>query len=355
LNIGLNRLATQLNTEGVPPISGRKPSHRVETVWDMNSIRRIIQGRQVLGEQEVCYMRDNKRVRTGVFVKAYPAALTEEEWQAANAAIAGRKHGGVTYGRNVIQMTNLFGDLAKCSVCGGRMKIKRKGDNGEFCYLGCPAASFGKCTAKKYHRLDQVERRILEFFEKRALGDWRPAPRIDPTTGLLAQIATARADAAKLERRYARMFERYGDDADPSSLAVRNLAKLDADHKAKVAEIKELGNQLADVKAAEPMDEQLATVRRLAGVLDELAGEDRLAARVRIAAALPRILSAIEFKPNGDFVVLHEGWTIDFRSDASGIARWIMRMPRKSAATAQERRRPIWSSRGGNRQVPTDG
>ena len=130
LTIGLNRLATRLNTEGVPPLSGRKPSHRVELVWDMNSIRRIIQGRQVLGEQEVCHMRDNKRVRTGVFVKAYPAALTEEEWQSANAAITRRKHGGVTYGRNVTRMTNLFGDLARCSVCGGRMKIKRKGDSG---------------------------------------------------------------------------------------------------------------------------------------------------------------------------------------------------------------------------------
>jgi DNA invertase Pin-like site-specific DNA recombinase len=355
LNIGLNRLATRLNTEGVPPISGRKPSHRAETVWDMNSIRRVIQGRQVLGEQEDCYMRDNKRVRTGVFVKRYAAALTEEEWQAANAAITGRKHGGVTYGRNVTRMTNLFGDLAKCSVCGGRMKIKRKGDNGEFCYLGCPAASFGKCTAKKYHRLDHAERRILEFFEKRALGDWRPAPRIDPTTTLVAQIATARADVAKLERRYATMFERYGDHADPSSLVVRNLAKLDADHKAKVAEIKELGKQLADIKGVEPMDEQLAFVRRLARVLDELTDDDRLAARTRIAAALPRILSTIEFKPNGDFVAMGEGWTISFHSDASGTARWIMRMPKKLAVTAQARRRPIWSSRGDNKQMPTDG
>ena len=32
LTIGLNRLATRLNTEGVPPLSGRKPSHRVESV-----------------------------------------------------------------------------------------------------------------------------------------------------------------------------------------------------------------------------------------------------------------------------------------------------------------------------------
>jgi hypothetical protein len=72
----------------------------------MSSIRRIIQGRQVLGKQEDCYMRDNKRVRTGVFVKRYAAALTEEEWQTANAAITGRKHGGVTNGRNVTRMTN---------------------------------------------------------------------------------------------------------------------------------------------------------------------------------------------------------------------------------------------------------
>ena len=136
---------------------------------------------------------------------------------------------------------------------------------------------------------------------------------------------------------------------------VRNLAKLDADHKAKVAEIKELGNQLADAQAAVPMDEQLATVRRLAGVLDELTDEARLAARVRIAATLPRILSAIEFKPNGDFIAMGEGWTIDFHSDASGIARWIMRVPKKLAVTAQARRRPTWSSRGDNRQMPTDG
>ena len=122
LLLGAARLAAKLNGEGVPNISGRKPSHRDELIWDGGSFSRLIRGRQVLGEQEVCHMQDNKRVRKGQFEKAYPAVVTEAEWQAANSALDGRKSGPGN-GRNTERYTNLFGDL-------GAVRQMRRPDEG---------------------------------------------------------------------------------------------------------------------------------------------------------------------------------------------------------------------------------
>ena len=41
------------------------------------------------------------------------------------------------------------------------MKIHRRGDLGEYVYLGCSNAYVGACDNKKFYRLDRIERTVL--------------------------------------------------------------------------------------------------------------------------------------------------------------------------------------------------
>lgn len=290
LTHGIDRLIRNLNREGVPTFAGRgKP-------WNPSSVGDMIRGRMVLGEQEVHRYVDGVRTKTGEVIKdAYPAVVTEEQWMLANAAVDGRKS-GVMNGRNVTKMTNLFGDLARCETCGGRMKIKQKGRVGQFKYLGCSNATVGKCDNKTYQRLDHVETVLMALCEELALGDWTATPIEDQSTSIKAQIAHAKAEAGKIVQAYERALQRSGAMAEQMQL------KLEGDHAAKLDAIKMLERQLAKVLAVKPA-EQAAIVKGLAGVLGTLSGDTLTSARARIASALPSIVARLEFSRDRSFRV----------------------------------------------------
>lgn len=310
LTMGIEKLVKKLNTEGTPILSLRKQ----QSAWA--PMGQLIRGRQVLGFQEICHFANNKKQRTGEFIKSYPAVVTEDEWHAANAALDSRRH-GVGNGRNVTRMANLFGDLARCGVCGGRMKIRQKGKAKTYAYLGCSNVGIGKCEAKAYHRLNEVETEVLAIFGSLAYAD---KLQNDPSDSLLAQVAAARTDAAKLAQRYETVFEQFGDNADP--LALANLDRISEQHKAAVANITKLERQLAATKIATPISDQLDVVRRFLAGLDGLQGEERVAARARIAAALPQFVRRLVFKQDGWSAELIDGWMFQNGSGwrASGIS-----------------------------------
>jgi hypothetical protein len=321
LTMGVEKLAKTLNDEGVPVLCARKRSRGI-AVWDKTPLCTLIRGRQVLGEQAIGKYVDNARVLTGEVIQAYEAVITEDQWLAANAKLDRGKR-GVGTGRNITKMANIFGDMARCDVCDGRMKIRQKGKSKTYYYLGCSNAGTGKCTAKHYHRLDEVESRLLAFFGKRALGDWHPKPIADPTHAIRQSIARAQTEAVTLEKAYERSLLREGD------LAERTQVKLEADHAAKLTEIAQLQRDLASHTSVRPVDEQIATVTRLADVMDGLTGAARIEARGRIAAALPSILDSLRFRPDGSFFSTDARWTINFGnqqpSDKGMIVRWLAR------------------------------
>lgn len=319
LTMGLNTIVRVLNAEGVPLLSDIKRK-RAAPMWEKSMLSELIRGRLVLGEQAIGRYVDGKRELTGNVIKeAYEPVISEDLWLAANAALDGRKR-GVGTGRNVTKYANLFGTLARCDVCGDRMKIRQKGRRGQYYYLGCSNAASGGCDATAYHRLDRVEQRVLAFFEARALGDWTPEPEIDRSSVIQVQIDRARKDAAKLETAHEQSLLRSG------ALAEKTQAKLEADYDAKQTEIRDLERQLASAKTAKQVDEQIATVKRLAGVLDGLDSDALVSARRQIATALPGILTAIRFQPSGYFIAVGNGWTIDFH-DQDGMVQWIRRQP----------------------------
>lgn len=305
LHMGVNRLAVMLNAEGKPLFSGGKGG------WNQSCINTMIRSRMALGEQRLSKYVDGVRTFTGEIIKdAYPAVVTEEQWKLANAELDRRSRGGQV-GRNVEKAGNLFGETARCAVCQGRMCIKQKGRIGEFKYFGCSNAKSGQCTAKGYHRLDHVEAWLLGFLrEVRAVQLWTPKPKpqpIDPTMALNTALDRAKAKAVKL---LALMkASKLSDDPSEPEL----YREYSADRAKVLIEIKQLEHDLNSLKSAEPVQEQIAVVSKLAGVLDGLKGDALTEARQDIARLLPTILpGGLRFKAGGGFSVHPHGYSIHF-------------------------------------------
>jgi DNA invertase Pin-like site-specific DNA recombinase len=316
LKMGFDKAAHVLNSEGVPTLSSH-PRSRLNAVWDGALVGAIAKSQRILGHQPIGKYVEGKRQKTGQFVRdAYPAAITEDEWHELQAAIAARKNGtAVLDGRKTGQMTNLFGDLARCSECGNRMTVYRRGRINHF-YFACSVGSKLKesvCTHRNYHRLDKIEARILEFFASRALHGWTPVPPTDPSEALVAQITALRKEATKLEAAYRRAMLREGD------LALKTQIELESEHAATIKDIERLERELAGIKSAKPEEEIFLTVTGLASRLGGLKGPDLIAARAQIASALPALLpGGIRFKPDGTFIAYPRGLSITFGNQAKG-------------------------------------
>lgn len=290
LTQGVDQICRILNAEGVPTLNSRKRQRGVE-LWDKGALLKMLRGRQLLGQQEVAKYVDGKRLVTpGIYTDAYPAVVSEGLWNRIQIALDSRQSRicGLHMGRNVTRMTNLFGDLARCE-CGERMKVHRRGDRGEYVYLGCSAAYVGGCKAKneKYFRLDKIEQTVLPKVATEVVDDTPPTD--DQAAALRRSIAKAKADAARIEQAYLRSMERTGE------LAAKTQLKLETDHQAKQAEVTRLERELITLEAASPASELQNVVQR---VLDKaLAGD--VAARSTIAEALPGLIKSLTCRGDG--------------------------------------------------------
>ena len=308
LTMGVNSIVAALNAEGVPVLNERKRKRSV-LLWGTGSITKLLRGRQVLGQQEVGHYVDGKRVVTkGQYVDAYPAIVDKALWDAVQVKLDSRRS-GVSTGRNVQRYTNLFGDLARCR-CGERMKIHRRGNRGEYVYLGCSAHRDGACKNAKFYRLDHIEAAVLDMIANLT---WPTDTQGDPTAGLEKQIAKAKADAAALETAYERAMLRSG------TLAERTAAKLEADHAAKLASVTKLERELAVLKMAKPADQQLSALKTLSERLQRLSGTALVEARGKVATALPGLFRAITFAPDQLAVTVRDGQVLRLGEWVGGL------------------------------------
>jgi DNA invertase Pin-like site-specific DNA recombinase len=326
LTMGAAAIAKQLNAEGTKVLCERRRD-RSNQIWSDSTIKKILKGRQVLGIQEAGKMVDGHRQLTGESFKIYDAIINEDEWQVVQAAIESRTS-GVATGRNVTRYTNLFGPLARCGVCGDRMKVVQRSRTGKFSYLACSSAAQKACDHKRYHRLDEVEKGILSAFGKAALG--KDKPTADPAKTLVIRIAQAKQEADKIARSYETLFLRFAD-APAGSLAGMNLTKIESDHRAKLAQITKLERELAAAKSTKPADQQMDMVKQLLGEQVSLPVEERVEARRKIAQALPSFLKAIVFLSDGRwYIQFADSLPITFRDlTPAEYAEWLVRHPVK--------------------------
>jgi DNA invertase Pin-like site-specific DNA recombinase len=296
LEKGTDLIAKELNAEGKPPLCTRKRFQRANEIWNRSTVQKLVRGRQVLGCQSVGRMVDGKRQNTGQFIKLYPAVVSEEQWQAAQVAIEGRKSGPGT-GRNVTNYSNLFGHIARCAVCGDRLKIAQIGRTRKFKYLACSASLHRNCTHTRYHRTDKIEKGVFALFDGLS---WEATKPDDTEAKLNRILVAAKEEATELQDSLdglARTFVRQ-----PPGIAV-SMAKMARQHEAKLAQIDKLAREVAALRSGKPAEAQLLAVRSISNRLDQLEGSELAEARGKIARALPSLLRRLTFAPTGEVTV----------------------------------------------------
>ena len=298
LTKGTDLIAKELNDEGVSLLCTRK-RRRDKAIWNRSTIQKLVRGRQVLGYQEVAQKVNGVREVSGE-LKLYPNVVTEQQWQAAQAAIDRRKVGPGT-GRNVTRFTNLYGGLARCGVCGDRMRVAQRGRTRKFSYIACSASLHRKCTHSKYHRLDHVDADVFALLSNLTWQDDLPDDKVDR---LAVQLDVAQKEANKLQRNIDALAATFVDA--PASIHA-SMTKLANQHTDKLATVTQLDRQLATLRTAKPADEQLTAVQSLSQRLGRLSGPQLAEARGKIAMALPALFRCLTFGPNGVDATVADG------------------------------------------------
>jgi DNA invertase Pin-like site-specific DNA recombinase len=283
---GMDRIAVALNSEAVPPFGRGKG-------WSDDYIAKIVKSRLVRGEMAIAEVTERGRRKTGQSVKRYPEVISEAVWLAANDAVRARHRSG---GRYTARIVNLFSGLSVCALCGGRMRvIPQKGDRParrDYHYLQCLNAKLGMCSNRYRFNYDRLEPDILSVLGSAAYRrDDQTAAQVD----LQNRIALARRAADELETRYAEAFSLL---ASTGPLATKQLARLQADHSAKLTEVETLERALRQLSSRSTEEHQ---ARVEAAILDmpDLTGDARLKIRQKLQTDLRSVIQKIMFGPDG--------------------------------------------------------
>jgi Resolvase, N terminal domain/Recombinase/Recombinase zinc beta ribbon domain len=298
---GLDRIAAHLNKTKVPTFSTRK----ARGGWYDSYLRKMITERRILGEVELgTYDQPEEggtaiRKLTGQTVTMYPAAISEAQWRAANDALTARRGSG---GQQTARMVNLFSGLAVCQ-CGARMRVRVKGNRGNYTYLQCRDAKRGLCEHKQYWNYKPIEQRVLRSL---ATGIYAIPDQSEQQTVIQERIAIARreADVLAIEYREAHRIARR----NPGTLADEGLAEAQTDHGAKMVEIEELERQSRRLGEA-PQAERLADIRRSFETMDSLIGDARDTLRTKLNADFRRTFKSMIFRPDGRIVFSFDAGT----------------------------------------------
>lgn len=262
--LGPRSIVRVLKAEGVPPVSSRGD-------WNASYVRLILSSRATFGEYQPMTGAGAGRKPDGKAVpNFYPAAVTEQEWYAAQGAK--KTH---TAGRPAKQGVNVFAGLAFDALTGSPLQMHTYRHAGQ-CY---PAL----IPAAREHGGEPTSSFPMRVFEQAVLSCLK---EIDPrevlpedTSGDAVLALSGRR--AELETRREQIKGRLVGDDDFASLA-DVLKRVDAELKRVDAELSE-----ARQRAASPVAEAWGECRGLADALD--AEESRF----RLRAALRRMVEGV--------------------------------------------------------------
>jgi DNA invertase Pin-like site-specific DNA recombinase len=264
---GVRAIVKKLNTDGIPPIShGRH--------WTRTYVMKLLTGRSTIGEYQPCKGRGRRREKDGEVIKDYyPAVVTEDQWNAARGAAAGRKGKA---GRPCKNYVNIFTGLLRCAADGSGVQRLNKTKPAFVSYNAVQhikGSRFVSFPAKTFE--DAVLGRLSEIDPREILPQKdRGADKVLILSGRLAEAE------AEVEKIKARLDGKFSD-------AVADVLER-ADNKRK-----ELVKQLAAAQqdAASPLGQAWGECKTLVDVLK--AAPDAEEARVRLRSALRRIVESI--------------------------------------------------------------
>ena len=164
---GAYSIARALNAEGIPPWGSRK-----RAVWRDSFIKKMLDGRTVLGEYQPHRLDHSSgrvvRVPDGPAIpNYYPRVISDELYNDARQAVASRRISGK--GRKGERFGNLFTGLLRCGLCGAGITFIDKGPppkGGQ--YLRCSVANAKaklRCNAPAW-RYAVIEAALLSAIDE---------------------------------------------------------------------------------------------------------------------------------------------------------------------------------------------
>lgn len=268
--LGVHRITARLNLDEVPAIGAKSR-------WVKAYVYRILTNPAAMGTYQPQKQAGKRVVPDGEPIPGYyPAIVTEDEWNDAQAAIQ-RRGGGRGAGRKGADETNLFSGLLYCALTGAKLHIVggmgRKGDGERKRYRYLTASQETGITSGRL-RFDYptFESAILS-----ALRELRPDDVVDAeprSTGTEAEITRLSAKLLDLDSRVERAQHRARttNDFDAYLDLIADLQSQRKQTGDRLAELRELeagqpandlhGSQsLIDLLANAPAD-QLGDLRR---------------------------------------------------------------------------------------------
>jgi DNA invertase Pin-like site-specific DNA recombinase len=268
-------LPRQLNAERVPTFTAHK---KAAGHWTPSYVSKLVRDRRLVGEyQPYTGTGKNRRPDGPPIPDHYPAAWTEDEWYAAQAALATRKGRA---GRPAKHRVNVFSNLLHDARTGGTHVLANKGPRNSPALLvpylarhdpaagpavSFPFETFESAVLEKLHEVSPAE--VLPPAETGADEAMALSGRIQELTG-------------EIEKVKARLRQRYSD-------ALADV--LDAHEQ----EMKDLNDRLRQERqrAAAPLAEAWGQFRSLVEAL--AAAPDPQDARMRLRAVLRRMVEGI--------------------------------------------------------------
>jgi DNA invertase Pin-like site-specific DNA recombinase len=319
---GMTRIVKQLNAEGVPAFGDRVQDEVDEDgrvyyrkaegqpfgcgEWRTSYVRSILSDRRVLGELQPCD-RDRKK-KGDVIPGYYPPVVTPKEYTEARAAVGRRKNGGTANRQGAIGkgVANLFGGLLRNARDGSTYYAairadrprKRKAKKGKVKPAADVYLSRGKDVIY-YSRVlrcqSGMEGRGANYtfpyavFERAALRHLR---ELDPAEVLGERAGPADAKVIQGELDWVRQrMEEMAEAMDREgqiAVVVRKLAELRDRQTELEAKLED-----AQQQAAKPLAETFREAQDLAGHQGATPPEEMEDRRLRLRAALRRVVDSI--------------------------------------------------------------
>jgi DNA invertase Pin-like site-specific DNA recombinase len=280
---GLIRIIRQLDAENVPPFTAdrSRPGRAVSLLagrWATSTVHMLLNDRRALGEYQP---RDRDGNPAGPPIPDYlPAAITEEDFALAQAAIRGRRIGRDKRGRVLVERQskhiNLFKGLIKHCRDGESMVLHNsKAKDGTPVLLSRSGEEGrGRCYTFPYFVFEEA---ILELLREVSPADVLPREKETPNAAavLRAKLADIRGDIGG-----------YKDD-----LRKRRTPALVALLQEKEAEEEQVATRLQEelAKAARPAERAWEELPSLAELVRD--GGDE--ARLRLRPVLRRVIDSV--------------------------------------------------------------
>lgn len=289
--LGQVAIAAQLN-------SSHTPTFRGSGLWQQGYVSALIRNEAVIGTYQPTEMIDGKRVPAGEPLLGYlPAAVPEELFWRVQS---NRRRRPISNGRKGNKMSNMLGELLRCTHCGARLRMRNGGYKGKpQRYVCCDNAyRGGGCASKGNFRYDLLENCVLdnipEFHVDSQLLRRSPLSRVAELNVLMGKAQTK---AQQLKGKIGNLLRvaEISDDPSVQHEIARELKKRKSEENEIDDEIRELKAEIDEVIRGERDAAEIAS--RLAIERGSWADGGELEvyeSRSRLAQALRRTIDFID-------------------------------------------------------------